>query len=256
MDPQTPPAPPPDLAPGLAATDLLFRTDAYLDEAEATIIATIGPTLILDRSLFYAASGGQPSDHGEIRRMDGASFPVGEALRYLDPAKTILGINLPDGEDAASWRGARVTMVLDTTRRLKLMRMHSALHLLSVALPYPVTGGSIGTEEGRLDFDIPDAGQDKEEITASLNALIHRNAEILDRWITDAELDANPGLVKTMKVQPPRGAGRVRLVEIDGIDLQPCGGTHVRNTREIGPMLVTSIEKKGKQNRRVRIAFA
>lgn len=250
------PAPSPDFP----ATHLVFRDDAYLAAANGRVIGLHGGMLVLDRTLFYPASGGQPSDFGTIARSDGARFTIGD-LRYLDAAKTIVGHALPEGIDAAGWLGADVTMTLDTERRLKLMRMHTALHLLSVVLPYPVTGGSVGPEDGRLDFDIPDAGLDKDEITARLNAMIDRNADVTDRWITDAELDANPGLVKTMTVKPPRGAGRVRLVEIaepgrDPLDLQPCGGTHVRNTREIGRMAVTNIEKKGKQNRRVRIAFA
>jgi misacylated tRNA(Ala) deacylase len=136
------------------------------------------------------------------------------------------------------------------------MRMHTALHLLSVALPYPVTGGSVNEEESRLDFDIPEAGLDKDTITAEVNRLIASDAAVTERWITDAELDANPGLVKTMSVKPPRGSGRVRLVEIAGIDLQPCGGTHVRHLGEIGAVLITQIEKKGKQNRRVRLRLA
>lgn len=241
--------------PDFPATHLIFRDDAYRSEAEGRVIGHHGGMIVLDRTLFYAASGGQPSDAGTITRSDGRSFPVGE-LKYLDAAKTIVGHALPEGEDPAGWLDARVTMHLDAARRLRLMRMHSALHLLSVALPYAVTGGSVGVDDGRLDFDIPDAGLDKEEITRRVNAMIDSHAAITDRWITDAELDANPGLVKTMKVQPPRGAGRVRLVDIAGIDLQPCGGTHVRNTREIGPIAVINIEKKGKQNRRVRIAFA
>jgi misacylated tRNA(Ala) deacylase len=133
------------------------------------------------------------------------------------------------------------------------MRIHTALHLLSVVLPYPVTGGAIGQGDGRLDFDIPEGGLDRDELTQKLMALVERNAPVLERWITDEELDANPGLVKTMSVKPPKGAGRVRLVEIEGIDLQPCGGTHVRSTGEIGQVVVTDIEKKGRQNRRVRI---
>ncbi len=136
------------------------------------------------------------------------------------------------------------------------MRVHTALHLLSVVLPYPVTGGAIADGEGRLDFDIQEAGLDKVELTEKLNELVARDAVVRDRWITDEELDANPGLVKTMAVKPPRGTGKVRLVEIEGIDLQPCGGTHVRRTGEIGLVVVTDIEKKGKQNRRVRIALA
>jgi misacylated tRNA(Ala) deacylase len=133
------------------------------------------------------------------------------------------------------------------------MRVHTALHLLSVVLPYPVTGGSIGDGEGRLDFDIQEAGLDKTELTEKLQALVDRDAPVSFQWITDEELDANPGLVKTMSVKPPRGSGRVRLVEIEGIDLQPCGGTHVRRTGEIGTVIVSDVEKKGKQNRRVRI---
>ena len=136
------------------------------------------------------------------------------------------------------------------------MRMHTALHLLSAVLPYPVTGGSVGDTEGRLDFDIPEAGLDKDEITGKLAKMIAAGAEVTSRWITDEELEANPGLVKTMSVKPPIGTGRVRLVEIAGYDLQPCGGTHVRRTDEIGDVRVTQVEKKGKQNRRVRIAFA
>ena len=135
------------------------------------------------------------------------------------------------------------------------MRMHTALHLLSAVLPYAVTGGSVGDGDGRLDFDIPDAGLDKEAITAKLNEMIASNAAVTSRWINDAELEANPGLVKTMSVKPPMGTGSVRLIEIAGLDLQPCGGTHVRSTAEIGPVQVTGIEKKGKQNRRVRIAL-
>jgi misacylated tRNA(Ala) deacylase len=238
---------------GLPATSLLFRRDAYLAEAKARVIAIRDGMLVLDQTLFYAASGGQPSDHGRITRSDGLSFPLAEA-RFLDPAKTIIGHVLAEGA-ADMQEGQDVTLSLDIERRMKLMRMHSALHLLSVALPYPVTGGAVGTEEGRLDFDIPDAGLDKDAITESLNALIAKHADITDRLITDAELDANPTLVKTMSVKPPRGTGTIRLVEIAGLDLQPCGGTHVRNTREIGQMAVTSIEKKGKLNRRVRIAF-
>lgn len=240
-------------APSLPPTRLLFREDAYQDKAEGVVIGVEAGMLVLDQNLFYAASGGQPSDHGHLRRTDGASLAITE-LRYLDAAKTRIGFVVPDGA-AEGWLGASVVQQLDIARRRTLMRMHSALHLLSVVLPYPVTGGAVNVEDGRLDFDIPDAGLDKDEITAKLNALINRNADIHDRMISEAELDANPALVKTLSVKPPRGAGMIRLVAIEGIDLQPCGGTHVKNTREIGPMRVTAIEKKGKQNRRVRIAF-
>ncbi|HRE22055.1 MAG TPA: alanyl-tRNA editing protein [Rhabdaerophilum sp.] len=241
--------------PDFPATHLAFRDDAYETRLTARVIDVHEHMLVLDQTIFYPSSGGQPSDFGSITRDDGVSFAIGE-MRYLDPAKTIVGHRLPDGEDPSDWNNRVVTQALDFERRYKLMRMHSALHLLSVALPFAVTGGSVGTEGGRLDFDIPEAGFTKEEVTEKLNALIAQNAPITERWITDAELDANPSLVKTMSVKPPRGAGRVRLVEIAGLDLQPCGGTHVRNTREIGRVAVINIEKKGKQNRRVRIAFA
>ncbi len=241
--------------PPFSPTRLLFREDAYLEQASARVLGVVDGFLILDATLFYPASGGQPSDMGTIRFGTGPDLPVTE-LRYLDAGKTIVGHKAGDDPALESSLGAAVTLTLEFTRRYQLMRMHSALHLLSVALPYPVTGGAIGLEDGRLDFDIPEAGLEKEAITAELNRLIGQEAEITSRWINDAELDANPQLVKTMSVKPPRGTGQVRLVEIAGLDLQPCGGTHVRNTREIGAMIVTNIEKKGKQNRRVRIAFA
>jgi misacylated tRNA(Ala) deacylase len=149
-----------------------------------------------------------------------------------------------------------VHIAIDWDLRYARMRMHTALHLLSAVLPYPVTGGAVGDREGRLDFDIPEAGLDKDEITAKLADMVAANVEVRARWISDAELEANPALVKTMSVKPPLGTGRVRLIEIVGYDLQPCGGTHVRTTSEIGDVRVIQIEKKGRQNRRVRLAFA
>jgi misacylated tRNA(Ala) deacylase len=149
-----------------------------------------------------------------------------------------------------------VHAVIDWDLRYARMRIHTALHLLSAALPYPVTGGAVGDTDGRLDFDIPEAGLDKDEITRKLAQMIAADAQVRTSWITDAELEAKPGLIKTMSVKPPMGTGRVRLIEIVGYDLQPCGGTHVGSTREIGDVRVTQIEKEGKQNRRVRIAFA
>ena len=152
--------------------------------------------------------------------------------------------------------GEPVHALIDWELRYARMRMHTALHLLSAVLPYPVTGGAVGDTEGRLDFDIPEAGLDKDELTQKLAKMIAANAEVRSFWITDAELEAKPNLVKTLSVKPPIGTGRVRLIEIVGYDLQPCGGTHVYRTREIGDVRVTQIEKKGKQNRRVRLAFA
>ncbi len=234
-------------------TRLLFRDDAYLTTCDATVISVNERGgVVLDQTVFYATGGGQPGDRGMLRRADGSEIPVATAVWSEDKADVV---HVPAEGAALPKAGERVTAVLDWDVRLKLMRIHTALHLLTTVLPYPVTGGAIGDGEGRLDFDIPDA-VDREAITAALAERIDRNAAVTERWITDEELDANPGLVKTMSVKPPRGSGRVRLVEIDGLDLQPCGGTHVRNTAEIGRVAITAIEKKGKLNRRVRIALA
>lgn len=236
-------------------TELLFRDDAYLIETPATVVAINERGGIeLDRTVFYATGGGQPGDAGALIRSDGTEIAIGTAIYNPEDKSRILHVPL-EGQ-AAPAVGDKVTAKLDWERRLKRMRIHTALHLLSVVLPYPVTGGAIGDGDGRLDFDIPEGGLDKAELTEKLNTLVAKNAAISERWITDEELDANPGLVKTMSVKPPRGSGRVRLVSIEGIDLQPCGGTHVRNTSEIGAVAVTDVEKKGKQNRRVRIALA
>jgi misacylated tRNA(Ala) deacylase len=235
-------------------TDLLFRDDAYLAQHGATVICVNERgAIILDRTAFYANGGGQPGDAGALLRANGSSIAIGAAV--YDPADRSVVLHVPLEGQPAPAVGEAVTAAINWDLRLKRMRVHTALHLLSCVLPYPVTGGAIGDGDGRLDFDIPEAGLDKADIAARLAELIGRNAAVTDRWITDAELDANPGLVKTMRVQPPRGSGRVRLVEIEGIDLQPCGGTHVRNTAEIGPVLVTDIQSKGKQNRRVRITL-
>ena len=238
----------------MAATTLLFRDDAYATSCEAKILGiTPEGGIVLDRTIFYAQGGGQPGDTGVLVTSKGERIEIANTVYGADRSQVAHLV----GAEAASrlTEGETVTLELDWPRRLKRMRVHTALHLLSVVLPYPVTGGSIGDGDGRLDFDIPDAGLDKAEVTEKLNALIARDAPVTERWITDEELDANPGLVKTMSVKPPRGSGRVRLVEIDGIDLQPCGGTHVRRTGEIGSVVITDIEKKGKQNRRVRLSL-
>jgi misacylated tRNA(Ala) deacylase len=236
-------------------TELLFRQDAYLTQTEATVEAiSERGGIVLDRTVFYATGGGQPGDAGTLRLADGREIAIGTAI--YDPEDKSRVIHVPLEGSVLPQPGETVTAVLDWDRRLKRMRIHTALHLLSVVLSYPVTGGAIGDGDGRLDFDIPDGGLDKAQVADALNALIARKAEVSESWITDEELDANPGLVKTMRVKPPRGSGRVRLVAIGDIDLQPCGGTHVRNTSEIGLVAVTDIEKKGKQNRRVRIALA
>jgi misacylated tRNA(Ala) deacylase len=232
-------------------SDDLFRADAYLRSCEAKVLGfTPEGGVILDRTVFYAQGGGQPGDRGVLMLGDGIALGVTNTVYAPDR----LGIAHLLQSERRPLLGETVTLTLDWETRFARMRVHTALHLLSVALPYPVTGGQIGDSgEGRLDFDIPEAGLDKDEIAERINAFIASDAAVSDRWITDEELDANPTLVKTMKVQPPRGTGRVRLVEIDGIDLQPCGGTHVRYLSEIGAVAITDIEKKGKQNRRVRL---
>ena len=235
----------------MAATAPLYREDPYATACEAKLLAAVPEGIVLDRTVFYPQGGGQPGDQGLLRRADGRETRITNTVYGPDRTRIVHRV---DGDAPAP--GEAVALSLDWPLRYKRMRVHTALHLLSVVLPYPVTGGAIGDGEGRLDFDIPDAGLDRAEIGGKLNELIARDVPVRERWITDEELDANPALVKTMSVKPPRGTGRVRLVEIEGIDLQPCGGTHVRRTGEIGSVLVTDIEKKGRQNRRVRIALA
>ncbi len=234
-------------------TKLIFRDDWYARRTDATVIAiTEQGGVVLDQTVFYANGGGQPGDAGTLENTDGLKQVITSAI-WIDPAKTVVAHVLQEPSHSPAV-GDRVTIILDWPLRYNRMRMHTCLHLLSVAMPYPVTGGSVGDGEGRLDFDIPDSIE-KEDVNARLQSLLAQDAAVTDRWITDAELDANPALVKTMSVQPPRGSGRIRLVEIAGLDLQPCGGTHVRQTAEIGKIEVYQVEKKGKQNRRVRVRF-
>jgi misacylated tRNA(Ala) deacylase len=225
-------------------TDCLFRDDSYLKECSATVVrVTEQGGIVLDRTVFYATSGGQPGDRGALTLRSGEAILI-ETANFTDSAKSEIA-HIPASGMAAVSVGDPVHVVIDWDQRYARMRMHTALHLLSAALPYPVTGGSVGETESRLDFDIPEAGLDKAEIDRTLAKMISADAEISTRWISDDELAANPGLVKTMSVKPPMGTGRVRLVEIKGLDLQPCGGTHVRRTSEIGAVRVTQIEKKG-----------
>lgn len=235
-------------------TAFLFRDDAYLTSAEALVTGVNDRGgIVLDQSIFYATSGGQPGDTGTLIRENGDRIDIAATVHGEDKAE-IIHVPAEPGELPAI--GEKIALELNWWRRHAHMRMHTGLHLLSVALPYAVTGGSIGEEESRLDFDIPEAGLDKDEITEAVNGLMQADHLVSEEWITDAELDANPGLVKTMSVKPPRGAGRIRLIRIGDVDLQPCGGTHVRSTAEIGPVFVSKIEKKGRQNRRVRIRFS
>lgn len=236
----------------------LFRDDAYRRDCEAKVVAhNERGGIILDRTVFYATSGGQPGDTGRLVVAGGPIVPIAATV-YADNKVELVHVPAAGGELPAI--GLPVLAELAWERRHRHMRMHTALHLLCSLIPFPITGGSIGAEESRLDFDITDADAvDKDDVTERLRALVAADHPVSMRWITDEELADNPGLIRTMSVKPPTGTGRVRLVSIgiDGtIDLQPCGGTHVHSTGEIGALTVTKIEKKGRQNRRIRIAFA
>ncbi len=239
-------------------TEFLFRADAYLAEAGAVVTASGPEGVELDRTLFYAASGGQPGDTGALVLPDGTEIAVTGAVHPEGDRTRILHLIGPDAPRPAP--GTQLGLRLDAARRLRLMRMHTALHLLSVVLPFPVTGGQIGEDRGRLDFDMPEPPGDMEAVEARLAALVAADLPVGAEWITDAELAARPELVKTMKVKPPTGQGRVRLVRIgEGagtVDLQPCGGTHVARTGEIGGLKLGKVEKKGRANRRVHLHFA
>ncbi len=229
----------------------LYLQDAYQTTAISRVVAhTPEGGIILDQSLFYPTSGGQPGDSGYLR-WDGDEMPVASTAKG-DAGAIVL---VPGAAQALPPIDAEVEQHIDWERRYSHMRVHTALHLLSVVVPLPVTGGSISIGKGRLDFDMPDAVIDKDALAAELNDIASRDLAVSEDWITDAELDAQPDLVKTMSVAPPRGAGRVRLVRIGSgdaqVDLQPCGGTHVKSTAEIGPMRIGKTEKKGRQNRRV-----
>lgn len=237
-------------------TALLFRDDAYLQEAEATVLAhTPEGGLVLDRTLFYPTGGGQPGDSGWLI-WNGGRLAIATAVKG-DAGSVVL---VPAEPSALPAPGTLLRQVLDWGRRHRHMRIHTALHLLSVVIPLPVTGGQIGAERGRLDFDMPDPPGDLAALELRLNDLIGLDLPVTESWITDAEMAANPGLVKTLSVRPPMGQGRVRLVRIGAgarqIDLQPCGGTHVARTAEIGRVVIEKIEKKGRINRRVVISLA
>ncbi len=234
-------------------TELVFRADAYARSCPARVLGADARGVILDRTVFYPTGGGQPGDTGVLRLADGAALKVVDAVKGIE-SDTVAHVLEPGAQAPAP--GASVVAEIDWERRHRHMRIHTCLHLLSAVLPYPVTGGQVAADKGRLDFDIPEAILDKDELTAKLNALIAADHAIGQRWITDAELAAQPELVKTMSVKPPTGAGTVRLVEVKGLDLQPCGGTHVARTAEIGRVEVVKIEKKGRLNRRVVVAFA
>ncbi|WP_417263017.1 alanyl-tRNA editing protein [Celeribacter sp.] len=246
-------------------TALLFREDAYLQEAEAKVLRhTSEGGVVLDRTIFYPTGGGQPGDSGRLDWSEGgtkAGLTIATTVKGAPNGARDEIVLIPAEPAPLPPIGATVTQRLDWMRRHHHMRIHTALHLLSVVLPYPVTGGAIGAEKGRLDFQMPEPIADKQALESEINALIERDLVVSEDWITEEELIANPAIVKTMSVMPPIGLGqtegRVRLIRIgqgrDQIDLQPCGGTHVARTSEIGRIRIGKLEKKGRANRRVSI---
>ena len=234
----------------------LFRSEPYTRACEAQIVAVNERGgIILDRTVYYPTGGGQPGDSGTLTLPDGGEIPIVTTVKGGPEDSDNAIVHVPAEGSVTPTVGDHVTLELDWDRRHRHMRVHTCLHLLSAVLAYPVTGGQVGDGKGRLDFDIPEAGLDKDVITAELNRLIGEDHAVAAEWISDAELAAQPELVKTMSVQPPTGAGQVRLIRVEGLDLQPCGGTHVARTGEIGPVTVTKIEKKGRQNRRVSVSL-
>ena len=234
-------------------TELLFRDDGYLRSCDARVTQADERGIRLDRTVFYPMGGGQPGDAGALR------LPSGQSITIVDTVKGPLPdevIHIPEPGSSLPEPGSELVAEIDWDRRYRLMRMHTCLHLLCSIVPGAVTGGQVSDGRGRLDFDVPGSSLDREAIASRLNGLIAEGHPVGPRWITDEELAAKPELVRTMSVKPPSGMGRVRLMQISGVDLQPCGGTHVRNTAEIGRIAVTKIENKGKQNRRVILAFA
>jgi misacylated tRNA(Ala) deacylase len=231
-------------------TDELFREDAYLARCQALVIALDGLDLYLDRTVLYPTGGGQPGDRGRLVLADGSTLPVEDTLKGAQG----IAHRLAEGTTAPA-AGTELTAEVDWPRRYRLMRMHSAMHLLCAAVACPVTGGQVGEAKSRLDFDLQGQAVDKDEVAAKIARWIADDRPIRHFWIDAGELEARPELVRTMSVRPPTTGGRVRLVEIEGVDLQACGGTHVRSTREIGALAVGKLENKGRQNRRISLSL-
>src|SRR5579884_924815 len=232
-------------------TELVFREDAYARSCPARVVGADERGIRLDRTVFYPTGGGQPGDTGILRLASGEAIAIVDTVKGEGPDEVV---HVPAPGSALPAPGTEVTAEIDWERRHRLMRMHSCLHLLCAVVPGAVTGGQVSDGRGRLDFDVPGSSLDREAIAARLNELIAAGHPVTPRWITDEELAARPELVRTMSVKPPAGAGRVRVMAVGGadavIDLQPCGGTHIRNTAEIGPVTIAKIEKKSRQNRR------
>lgn len=237
-------------------TVAVFREDAYRAEEQANVLAVNERGgIILDRTIFYATSGGQPGDTGFLVRKDGSRVAI--AATVTGETKDEI-IHIPAAGEAAVAEGESVGLSLDWPRRHLLMRMHTACHLLTVVCPFPITGASVAEDDSRVDFDLPDTGYTKELVTERLMELVRADHPVFTRLITDAELQAQPGLVKSKNVRPPTGTGQIRLVcigEEGVVDSQPCGGTHVARTGEVGEIHIAKIEKKGRENRRFRIRF-
>ncbi len=236
-------------------TDLLYYQDVNLKQCKSCVIDSTDEGIILDRTVFYPVGGGQPGDSGVFRLQDGSELVI-ETARRRKQDGTLLHVPAAGAHVERLSKGDNVLAVIDWQRRYEHMRIHTCLHLLSAVIPFGVTGGALRNGTGRLDFDLPEVRLDPARVESELNALVAMGHPVTSRWITSEELEARPELVKTMSVAPPRGVPRVRLVEIAGVDLQACGGTHVSNTMEIGPVVVTKIESKGARNRRVAIALA
>jgi len=236
-------------------TEELFRDDATLRECQATVLALAEGGVILDRTVFYPLGGGQAGDAGALLLADGRRLVVTDTRKSKQQPGAVLHLLAPDADLTPLLPGTPVTAQVDWARRHRHMRFHSATHLLCALVPHPVDGCSITADYARLDFHMVEP-LDKETLSAGIARLVAEAHPVRHRWITEAELDANPGLVRSMSVQPPRGLGRVRVLEIEGVDLQPCGGTHVANTAEIGAVVVTRIEKKSAMTRRVVLGFA
>ena len=229
----------------------LFREDSYLKECDATVISLDERGICLDRTIFYPRGGGQPGDSGTIVGSDGVETPITDTIKDRETGDHL---HLPAEGAPLPVAGDKVTLRIEWERRYRLMRMHSCMHLLCAVIPAGVTSGSVREDSARLDFDLPDP-PDKLEIEEALKRLIAENHPMRLEWISDEELEQQPELVRTMSVKPPTGVGKVRLVRFEGVDLQPCGGTHVAATGEIGQVRVKKIEKKGKKNRRITIEF-
>ena len=232
-------------------TEELFREDSYLRSCEATIVVVNPDGIVLDRTVFYPVGGGQPGDTGTLKFADGREIAIADTRKGGEGI-----IHVPVEDASAAAVGDTVTAELDWDRRYLHMRIHTALHVLCAHVDGAVTGGSIGAGKGRLDFDIPGERPEKEALTQKLMEIVEADHPLTISWISDEELESNPDLVRTMSVKPPTGAGKVRMIRVgDAVDFQPCGGTHLKSTGEIGAIAVGKIENKGKQNRRINVAL-